>query len=130
MILPFKPQFKPLICDGTKNTTFREDKHDRWKVGMKIHMATGVRTKNYKQFAEATVSKIDQVEIIYTLCPIRITRIGVNIKINGEYLTNDSGELDELIKNDGFKSRQEFFNWFNKDFKGKIIYWENLKIIE
>jgi hypothetical protein len=130
MILPFNPQFKPLILDGTKIHTIREDKHDRWKVGMKIHMATGVRTKNYKQFAEATVSKITTIRIEYqeNLLGLKLPFVYVQDKL----LVHEVGrqEMDEIIKNDGFPDKKSFFSWFNQDFTGKIIYWENLKIIE
>ena len=129
MILPFKPQFKPLILDGTKIHTIREDKHDRWKVGMKIHMATGVRTKNYKQFAEATVSEISTIEIKWYGSK-EFSNRAVQVKVNETNITNTFDTLDLLVKNDGFSNRQDFFAWFNEDFTGKLIYWENLKIIE
>jgi len=29
--------------------------------------------------------------------------------------------------NDGFESLQDFFNWFNKPFRGKIIHWTDFK---
>ena len=129
MILPFKPQFKPLILDGTKIHTIREDTHDRWKVGMKIHMATGVRTKNYKQFAEATVSEISTIEIKWYGSK-EFSNRAVQVKVNETNITNTFDTLDLLVKNDGFSNRQDFFAWFNEDFTGKLIYWENLKIIE
>ncbi len=52
MIIGFKPQFVDPILNGTKIHTIRLDPYERWKPGMKMHMATGVRTKHYKQFAE------------------------------------------------------------------------------
>ena len=35
--------------------------------------------------------------------------------------------LRELAKNDGFESVEDFFAYFNKDFKGKIIHWTDLQ---
>ena len=36
-------------------------------------------------------------------------------------------KLYKLAINDGFDSIEKFFEWFNKDFTGKIIHWTNLK---
>lgn len=39
MILTFsEPKFEERILNGWKGTTFREDKNNRWKVGMIAHM--------------------------------------------------------------------------------------------
>lgn len=148
MILGFKPQFKPLILDGCKIHTIREDKNDRWKVGTKIQMATGVRTKNYEQFAEAVVTKIMNINIKWNLCengeksplkndPSRYPTVIVSNTLNYNYYFENFSELIFCRKhlydmtlfalNDGFNSPDEFFAWFNKDFTGKIIFWSNLK---
>lgn len=36
-------------------------------------------------------------------------------------------QIEELAMNDGFESVDQFFAWFNKDWKGKIIHWTDLK---
>ena len=35
--------------------------------------------------------------------------------------------IEALVQNDGFDSADDFFSYFNKDFKGKIIHWTDLK---
>jgi len=35
--------------------------------------------------------------------------------------------INHLAKNDGFEGIEDFFKWFNEDFKGKIIHWTNYK---
>ena len=35
--------------------------------------------------------------------------------------------MEKLAYNDGFESVEAFFNYFCKDFKGKIIHWTNLR---
>lgn len=121
MILPFKPQFVPRILSGRKIHTIREDKTNRWKPGNKIQMATGVRTKNYNCFKTAVCISVQTIEIKYFMgCgkfPI--------IKIDGELL-DENFEL-ALFQNDGFDSREDFFSWFDSDFKGKIIHWTYFK---
>jgi len=119
MILGFKKQFVEKINNGTKIHTIREDKHDRWKVGREIQMATGVRSRNYNQFNHGICWAIQTIEI--THLPGR-----VEVLVDGRFI--GGSELDELARNDGFKGRFEFFEWFNSDFKGKIIHWtENFK---
>ena len=36
-------------------------------------------------------------------------------------------DFENLKKNDGFKTLVEFCNWFNKDFSGVIIHWNDLR---
>ena len=36
-------------------------------------------------------------------------------------------KLDLLAQNDGFETIEEFFAYFNEDFKGKMIHWTDLK---
>lgn len=123
MILGFKPQFKDPIKTGQKKHTIREDKHNRWKAGRVIHFATGVRTEFYEQFKEGKCKSVQTIQIDYDY----IQPVGhcVNVFIDDRSLHPD--EIRILAKNDGFEDTSEFFAWFNKDFKGKIIHWTDLK---
>lgn len=123
MVLGFKPQFEDLIQTGQKKHTIREDKHDRWKAGMVIHFATGVRTKLYEQFKEGKCKSVQTIRIDHDYIPL----IGhcISVFIDDRSLPPD--EILKLAKNDGFEDTSEFFNWFNKDFTGKIIHWTELK---
>ena len=118
MVLGFNPQFPAKILEGTKKHTIREDKKDRWKPGMKIHFATGVRTKNYNQFKEGVCKSVQKIKITYLEGSIRI-------RVDGQLI--DYASLKRIAKNDGFDSSRAFLNWFNKDFEGKIIHWTDLK---
>lgn len=126
MVLGFKPEFKPLILAGTKIHTIREDKNNRWAPENIIHMATGVRTKNYNQFCLAKCTYIQTIKIQHSA--------KLDIYIDGllvdEYGIGFIAFLDMLSKNDGFKTRGEFFKWpawNKKTFEGKIIHWTNFK---
>lgn len=118
MILSFKKQFVDPIKNGTKIHSIREDKHGRWKAGRKIHGATGVRTKNYNCFFEEVCKSTQNFEIVYD-------EDLVFIFINNVIAHQD--QIEQLAKNDGFDSLEEFFKWFNGDFKGKIIHWTDFK---
>ena len=117
--------------------TIREDPHNRWKPGNIIHHAYGVRTKNYDCFDEGECKSVQEIEIkeyfidendfvshSYTLINKGVPRI-FRVFIDSKMLSED--EIDILARNDGFDSTKDFFRWFNKPFKGKIIHWTNLK---
>lgn len=115
MIIGFKERFiKPILFEKTKKHTIREDKKNRWKAGMLMHMATGVRTKNYNCFKEVTCKSIQLIEIQNN-----------SITVDNRKLTEQ--EIQQLIVNDGFDSTIDFWNWFEKPFKGKIIHWTDLR---
>ena len=123
MILGFKKQFVSKILRGEKIHTIREDPNDRWKPDREIHFATGVRTKNYEQFHHGYCYSVERIEIRYdnkSFVP--------EIYIEKELLSCMEDHLD-LARNDGFEGLQDFYNWFDKPFKGKIIHWTDLKYI-
>lgn len=119
MLLTFsKESFVQQIIEGRKIHTIREDKHERWKVGMKIHFWKGnprnIKSNPYS-FAEGVVTKIVSIKIDHRQLPPVIF-------VNGGALVPEEKEL--LARRDGFSGLKSFFTWFNSDFKGKIIYWE------
>ena len=101
--------------------TIREDKSDRWKAGNNIHFVINNRTPKRFQFAPIVKCvSIQKIEIYYPA----LARFPV-VLIDCKKLTTDKCVL--LANNDGFDSLYQFFDWFNKDFTGKIIHWTNLK---
>jgi len=124
VILGFKPIFVPKILEGSKIHTIRRDLPDRWKVGNKIHFATGIRTKNYNQFHLGECLGTQKIEIIYTNFEV--------INFDCPMITIDGNVIPEtfhrdLARNDGFNNELEFYRWFDQDFMGKIIHWTNFK---
>ena len=122
----------PKFEQTPKLHTIREDKNDRWKVGMKVHPVYNNRTKDRYQFAPTFECKgIQRIEIIHFKMTIPQGLVKVWIKIDGKLFYDIDDTLIEnlklLAKNDGFKSIDEFFGYFNKDFKGKIIHFTDLK---
>lgn len=138
MILSFKKKFpwgtptdfEQKILSGTKIHTIREDPHGRWKPGRKAHLANGVRTKNYNCFKEGVCISIQDIEIIH----YHEYRDEINIVIDGvikfamnEHRIFNQDFMNQLAKNDGFESKEDFFKWFDKDFQGKIIHWTDFR---
>lgn len=112
----------------SKRHTIREDPSDRWHAGRDIHFVINNRTKNRFQFAP--VIKCVSVQ------KVKITHgrsfIEVSIEGTGEPLVyfgsnRYSKRLKDLAINDGFPSVEALFDYFNKDFTGKIIHWTDLK---
>jgi hypothetical protein len=131
MILTFsKAEFVQKIIDGEKKHTIREDKSDRWHAGRMIQLWWGNprNVKNSPHFImERQCISIQRIEIEYQELKQNGMVIPV-IKIDGHpifYWTKES-----IALNDGFNSLHDFFDWFNKDFTGKIIHWTNLRYFE
>jgi len=135
MLLTFsKDQFKDKILDGTKIHTIRTDKSERWKRGMKIHFWRGnPRNTNAKikphQFHESHCTSVQKIQFVWRTVNEGMLNEGraVQVWIDGRNVTTDDQIIDALVKNDGFDSRKEFFEWFNEDFKGKLVHWTKLR---
>ena len=108
--------FQDKIQKGIKLHTVREDRTGRWKAGMKIHFATGVRQTNYNCFKEGVCKSVQDIMIQ-----------GYRVYIDGRKLASD--ELEYFANNDGFDTLEEFWDWFipYTPFVGKIIHWTDLK---
>lgn len=132
MILGFKQKFpngestmfKELILMGNKIHSIRSG--NRWRAGMAIHMAYGVRTKNYEQFNKdiPPLQKCISVQDVH----IRFRNGFLSISVDGREL--NPFYRQRVIRHDGL-TRDEFINWFLPDiessFTGQIIHWTHFK---
>ena len=129
MLLTFsKDSFVIDIIDEIKRTSFREDPHNRWKIGMKIHFWRGdPRNKRGDPetdpffFGLGQVERIEHFEIFADQNFIKIGQYGPDPDyeiLRGKY------KLDEIARRDGFKTWKEMKKFFdNQYFTGKIIHW-------
>jgi hypothetical protein len=135
MILTFsKSEFIDRIKSGTKIHTIREDKHNRWKVGNKIHFWSGNprntrgKVKPY-QFGIGEVSRVDIIKMYFAIHEDWQR----DIVYIGNYVVLDTiGALNALAENDGFDNWEAMKHWFvNPDmqYDGKIIFWKNFDLI-
>jgi hypothetical protein len=135
MLIGYKKQFpwglptcfKGKIIDGIKKHTIRADIHDRWKPGMLIQHAYGVRTKMYEQFKEGQCISIQTIEILHKSGEVFIKIDDKHYFDTMSFNYNTMNAINELASNDGFDSIEDFLKWFNIDFKGKIIHWTDLR---
>lgn len=134
-----------LFLDGMKTAapklhTIREDSTNRWKAGMLINHAFGVRTKGYRCFAKnqclstQTIQIEEMAMISASYCYVVVGHSDrldetfskiFRVAVDGRNLTTE--EIQTLARNDGFDSTEDFFRWFNGNWKGKIIHWTDLK---
>lgn len=96
----------------------------RWKAGDILHMAYGVRTKNYQQFNKG-IPELERVKSVQKIEIIRDPYFGCIIQVDNRQL--GMAEIVDLITNDGFESPDDFLKWFSKDFTGYLIHWTDLK---
>lgn len=141
MVLGFKEFFK----DGKKTdfskkifscvlpafqTTYRPKKHsirkgNRWKEGDKIHMAYGVRTKNYWQF-NVDIEGLENVISTQKIIIRNSFNDRAGILVDGRELLDF--EIGLLAANDGFDTTDDFWDFFKgEDFHGQVIHWTDFK---
>lgn len=109
-----------------KHHTIRRDELNRWIQGKKIHYYINNRTPQRFRFAPVLKCiSTQRIEITYDeeICERECCEPAVFI--DGDSI--DFQTLEALAINDGFDSIEDFFAYFNTDFKGKIIHWTDLK---
>lgn len=127
MTVGFKDRFEQLIECGIKKHTIREDKKDRICGGATLHLAAGVRTKNYRCIKKVLCTGTQRIIIRYNNDGYHddFSCQNVIVLVDGREL--GYREIDGLAKNDGFENQNDFFKWFKSNFTGKVIHWTELK---
>lgn len=123
-----------------KKHTIRLDNGNRWKEGNLIHAVINNRTPSRYQFApiiKCTSVQIIEIKDLSQSSKIPCSYVAkvvvrgetyikpFDVFIDGFHLSYN--ELEKLAINDGFDSVEQFFQWFNEDFTGKIIHWTDEK---
>lgn len=91
-----------LACwDKPKKLTIRDDPHFRWRPGLKIHFATGARTKDYECFAIGECTKVADLFFHF------YEDYSFSMKLDGKGNFSNE-ELNQLAIDDGFDSWEDF----------------------
>lgn len=130
MVIGFNPRFKEKILDGSKIHTLREDASNRWKAGRKMHMATGVRTKNYHCFKRDLCNGCQRVELLPKKREILIHNGIKMMRLLPQHHLF-------FVRNDGFDTVEEFWQWFEAEAKKynvdvlfrKLIHWTDYRYL-
>ncbi|HBS43197.1 MAG TPA: hypothetical protein DEA26_10980 [Oceanospirillales bacterium] len=114
-LLNFQKRFAPDVKSGKKRQTIRRTRKRPIKAGERLHLYTGLRTRSTAKLGESIC--ISTMKIwIYPDGSIRMA--GVLI---------DPADERDLIREDGFKTKAEFVDFFCPDgevFEGDLIRWE------
>lgn len=137
----FKTKGKPdIIIENEKIHTIRDDIYNRWKAGMMIHHAYGVRTKHYQCFAIGQcistqileIKSVDWRDVVQNPHEIKAIKSMSDkepkvfqLYVDGRLL--NGSEINDIAKNDGFDSTEDFFRWFDKPGEKTIIHFTDLK---
>lgn len=110
--------FRSKILNGIKLTTIRDS--DKWKPGTPI------------EFVEVDENKEGQfttgicIEACSIMIEPNIKMVTIGAFAGEGYIAKSfrDGEIEEIAKDDGFDSVDDFWIYFNEDFKGQIISWK------
>lgn len=115
--LSFNEKFVPAILSGTKTQTIRRFRKRPIKVGDRLFLFTGMRTKYCVRIGQAVCTN---------RYVIKINRKGIDYGCN---VVRDPINLDALARMDGFKCWDDMRRWWllnnGLPFKGHMYMWEN-----
>jgi hypothetical protein len=118
----------PFFPHHPKLHTIREDKNNRWRVGMSIQYYINARQPNMHSFApNGIVKSIQEIEIKHWREEEYYPVVEIEGKRHYAYEKEGYEAIEQLALNDGFDSVDDFLDYFNQDFKGKLIHWTDLK---
>ncbi|MFE3848944.1 hypothetical protein ACFX5D_13310 [Flavobacterium sp. LB3P45] len=132
----FQEKFKskPPANYSAKIHTIREDKKDRWKVGTEIHFFINCRQKDMFRFAPVLqVVSVQKITVLWyrqecnAFLEYKYTYKNRNARVYIDGAAIKKEAIEQLSKNDGFDTPEEFFEYFNENFTGKLIHWTDLK---
>lgn len=119
------------ILSGEKRQTIRRasPKWENVKVGDKLTLYTGLRTKHCRKLGEAVVESVGKVFFYRAGLIAVVTRYGENL-LTEFWLTED--EVDELVRRDGFGDVHDFWHFFDAHYPERpigmnVIRWTDFK---
>lgn len=117
--LNFQKKFVPMILDGSKCQTIRRERKNFIKVGDKLFLNTGMRTRGCRRIKEAICTEIQYIQFVNWFGDQKVL-------VDNHILL--FSEMEELAKADGFESFSDFLHFFERqygpDFEGVIIHWD------
>lgn len=135
MAISFEERFAPLIESGAKKQTIRADKSGRYRIGQRLDLFTGLRTKKCRRLCNGgkTAAIVATADVVLTEGKIEVSRRKC---LNGfDVLDDENLCADAIARADGFGGYEEMWNWFVNKYKitskykpdvfhGKVISWE------
>jgi hypothetical protein len=127
--LSFSKQFAAAVESGQKRQTIRAERRHPIKVGDRLFLYTGMRTKACRKLGEVVCTNVKPVSITWQPFQLNHHRGHWPVVKIGESVL-DGLELDAFAKADGFAGFEDFMQWFvggrdeGRTFTGQLIEWE------
>ena len=114
MLLGFKKRFAKPILEGTKKFTIRDRRKVEPKIGERLYMYTGLRTKDCQKIGD------DKVLVGVHLVDIQVQvnldfGYMIKIRVSGVLLTPPA--KDKFYRQDGFLYKSDFAEYWLQDVK-------------
>ena len=135
-IINFKPEFAELVASGKKRQTIRKIRKRPFKVGDKLYLYTGLRTKGVRNLIIASMADGFDFPIRYYVKCKEVHDIEIleYYGFGGDYVVSlDNGkpltcnQADAIAIHDGFETAEEMCDWFKKThglpFYGQLVRW-------
>lgn len=121
-IYNFKTQFAGLVLHGTKRQTLRaRGKRPAPVTGQIAHCYTGLRTQSVRILGKYPIVSVASISISITSRTVRVDGQ------RGAFHDLTSDEIEQLARDDGFASADDFFDFFRSQhgatFSGYLIKW-------
>lgn len=116
--ISFDARFAKAVACGAKRQTIRPQRKKPIKIGDKLYLFTGMRTKGCRSLGVGVCIDVQDVRI----------ESDEAVAIDGVHLLRD--ELHLLAQKDGFDDSREFIEWFRAHYGlpwvGQLIKWAPL----
>lgn len=117
--LNFKARWADKVESGEKPHTIRALRKRPFKVGDRVYLYTGMRTRTCRKLGESDCIRVEPIKIGQTACePLGFVEIG-KVRLF-------AAQIMALARNDGFEALDEFFDFFVPNggvFEGQFIEW-------
>lgn len=114
-VVNFQKRFADDVDSGKKRQTIRAMRKRPFKVGDKLYLYTGLRTKSCRKLGEEIIKNVFKIVID-----------GDEIYLNG-FQIDTKRECEQIAKDDGFQNQKDMIEWFEKNhglpFMGQLIKW-------
>ena len=102
--------------------TIRRDIDNEWAAGMDIDLVVNINTPEEFQFAPTLrCQSVQRIQIDYSRL---LNPHGPSMFI--DYQLVDNQTLVKMVRNDGFPTVFDFFNYFDEEFNGSLVHWTPL----
>jgi hypothetical protein len=117
MITKMIPAMAALVLSGAKTCHVLQDPKNKYKEGVTMQLETLDDKNKQYTFGTAVVSTVESVEINRENNSVRVEVGGKTVSL----------QVSRFYPMAGFANEAEFWNFFDKPYKGKVVYWDTVQ---